>query len=118
MRLLVLALVLSASISASAASITPAESSVVRVKAAPEAVRAPQANVDNRGVIDPNGPASSICPPTSRYEAARRGGKLPPSLLTQLPAADMYNAVYRKVGGCEVPMIVRYDVGGTTRSQR
>ena len=56
---------------------------------------------------------SSACPPTSRYEAARRGGKLPPSLLTELPGADMYNAVYRKVGGCEVPMIVRYDVGGT-----
>ena len=44
--------------------------------------------------------------------AARRGGKLPPSLLTQLPAADMYNAVYRRVGGCEVPIVVKYGVSG------
>jgi len=97
MRLLVLAFALSATTSASAASLTPAR---------------------NTPVINPNGPASGICPPTSRYEAARRGGKLPPSLLTQLPAADMYNAVYRKIGGCEVPMIVRYDVGGATQRGR
>jgi hypothetical protein len=63
-------------------------------------------------IVNPNGAASRICPPTSRYEAARRGGKLPPSLLNQLPAADMYNAVYRRIGGCEVPIIVRYNVGG------
>jgi hypothetical protein len=69
-------------------------------------------------VVNPNAGAPASCPPTSRYEAARRGGKLPPSLLTQLPAADMYNAVYRTVGGCEVPMIVRYDVGGSSRSHR
>ena len=53
-----------------------------------------------------------------RYEAARRGGKLGPSLLSQLPAADMYNAVYRRIGGCEAPIIVRYDVGGATRNGR
>jgi hypothetical protein len=69
-------------------------------------------------VVNPNGPASAVCPPTSRYEAARRGGKLGPSLLTELPGADMYNAVYRRVGGCEVPMIVRYDVGGNSGNSR
>jgi hypothetical protein len=104
MRLLVLALVLSASTSASGVPAMPANSP-------PKLVIAPDRQVE--GVIDPNGPFSSACPPTSRYEAARRGGKLPPSLLTELPGADMYNAVYRKVGGCEVPMIVRYNVGGT-----
>src|SRR5689334_9660278 len=98
MRLLILVLALSATTSASGASPTPAR---------------------NTPVINPNAGAPAACPATSRYEAARRGGKLPPSLLSQLPAADMYNAVYRKVGGCEVPMIVRYDVGGTTnRGQR
>ena len=97
MRLLVLALVLSPSASVWAASVAPAR---------------------DMPVVNPNGPASGICPPTSRYEAARRGGKLPPSLLTELPGADMYNAVYRKVGECEVPMIVRYDVGGSTRSRQ
>jgi len=97
MRLLVLVLALSATTSASAASPTPAR---------------------NTPIINPNGPASAICPPTSRYEAARRGGKLPPSLLTQLPAADLYKAVYRRIGGCELPIIVRYNVGGATQSGR
>ena len=63
-------------------------------------------------VVNPNGAASGICPPTSRYEAARRGGKLPPSLLNELPAADVYRSVYRRIGGCEAPLIVRYNVGG------
>lgn len=63
-------------------------------------------------VLNPNAGAPKTCPATSRYEAARRGGKLPPSLLNQLPAADAYNAVYRRVGGCEVPVIVRYNIGG------
>src|SRR5438128_1333101 len=65
-------------------------------------------------VHNPNAGAPSTCPPTSRYDAARRGGKLPPSLLNQLPAADLYNAVYRRIGGCEVPIIVRYDIGGSS----
>ena len=97
MRLLVLALALSVGTSGYAASRAPARQTPV---------------------INPNGPTSAICPPTSRYEAARRGGKLPPSLLTELPGADMYNAVYRRVGGCEVPMIVRYDIGGTISGHR
>ena len=97
MRLLVLALALSVPAPAAAAPGTPAR---------------------NTPVINPNGPASAVCPPTSRYEAARRGGKLGPSLLSQLPAADMYNAVYRRIGGCEAPIIVRYDVGGATRNGR
>jgi hypothetical protein len=97
MRLLVLALALSAPASAATAPAAPAR---------------------NTPVINPNGAASAVCPPTSRYEAARRGGKLGPSLLSQLPAADMYNTVYRRIGGCEAPIIVRYDVGGATRNGR
>ena len=66
-------------------------------------------------IHNPNAGAPSTCPPTSRYEAARRGGKLPKSFLNELPAADLYKAVYRRIGGCEVPIIVRYDVGGSTQ---
>jgi hypothetical protein len=91
MRLFVLALALSATTSALAADSRPAR---------------------DMPVLNPNASEPASCPPTSRYEAARRGGKLPPSLLNQLPAADMYNAVYRRVGDCEVPIIVRYNVGG------
>lgn len=97
MRLLVLALAFSISTSASAASVTPTR---------------------DMPVINPNGPASSVCPPTSRYEAARRGGKLRMQKLNELPAADMYNAVYRRIGGCEAPIIVRYNVGGATQNGR
>ena len=97
MRLLVLALAFSITTSASAASVTPTR---------------------DMPVINPNGPASSVCPPTSRYEAARRGGKLRMQKLNELPAADMYNAVYRRIGGCEAPIIVRYNVGGATQNGR
>ena len=115
MRLLILALALSAATAASTEPPTKA-SLFVESKAPAKALARPDRSV--RGVINPNGTLSSTCPPTSRYEAARRGGKLPPTLLTELPAADMYNAVYRKIGGCEVPIIVRYDVGGTASGHR
>src|SRR4051812_46442945 len=68
----------------------------------------------NMPVQNPNAGSPSTCPPTSRYEAARRGGKLGRSLLSELPAADLYLSVYRKIGGCEAPIIVRYNVGGTS----
>ena len=97
MRLLVLALALCATAPASAA--------------APTAAR-------DMPVINPNGSASAACPPTSRYEAARRGGKLGLKRLNELPAADMYNAVYRRIDGCEAPIIVRYDVGGNSANGR
>jgi len=63
-------------------------------------------------VINPDGPLSQICPPTSRYEAARRGGPLTLRHLDELPGADMYKAVYRHIGGCQAPIIVRFDIGG------
>jgi poly(3-hydroxybutyrate) depolymerase len=97
MRLLVLALALSAATSALAADSRPAR---------------------DMPAINPNGPASDSCPPTSRYEAARRGGKLGLKRLNELPAADMYNAVYRRIDGCEAPIIVRYDVGGNSANGR
>jgi hypothetical protein len=61
--------------------------------------------VHDLGVSNPQ------CPPISRYEAARRSGKLKPELLNQLPTADVYKAVYRRVGGCVSPVIVRYGLG-------
>lgn len=67
-------------------------------------------HIDNMPVLD-TGSSNAKCPPISRYEAARRGGKLKPELLDQLPMADVYKAVYRRVEGCVVPIIVRYGVG-------
>ena len=64
-------------------------------------------------VMRPGGDAlASICPPTSRYEASGRSKTPQPKKLNELPAADAYRTVYRAVDGCEVPIVVRFGVGG------
>ena len=64
-------------------------------------------------VINPGPSAADECPPTSRFHAARRAGAERPEArkLTDLPAADMYMSVYRRIGRCEAPIIVRYGLG-------
>ncbi len=62
-------------------------------------------------VINPAAGALQTCPPISRYDAARKGGKLSPRMLDSLPAADLYKAVYRTIGGCVVPVIAGYGFG-------
>jgi hypothetical protein len=66
-------------------------------------------------LLDPNAGSSASCPPTSRYDAARRGAGPVAQMLNELPAGDHYKAVYRKVGGCEVPVIAGYGIGSTQR---
>ncbi len=63
--------------------------------------------------INPNASQSANCPATSRYEAARRG-KAPPKAqkLGELPDADIYKTVYRRIGGCEAPIVVKFGVAG------
>jgi hypothetical protein len=97
MRLLILAAALSSATSALAADATPAR---------------------DMPVVNPNAGAPKSCPPTSRYEAARRGGKVGLSLLNELPAADMYNAVYRRIDGCEIPIVTGYEIGGSNERNR
>jgi hypothetical protein len=63
-------------------------------------------------LLDPNSGQSANCPATSRYDASRRGKALRSQKLNELPMADAYSAVYRRIGGCEVPIIVRYGIGG------
>ena len=63
-------------------------------------------------VFNPNASQPANCPATSRYEAAKRGKTPQAKKLNQLPAADAYKAVYRKIGGCEVPIVVQYGIGG------
>ncbi|HET6535588.1 MAG TPA: hypothetical protein VFG41_05340 [Sphingomicrobium sp.] len=66
---------------------------------------------DRMSILDPNSAAPASCPATSRYEAARRGGKLKSRNLNELPAADAYKAVFRHIDKCLAPIIVRYGVG-------
>jgi hypothetical protein len=54
-------------------------------------------------VISPDKAARS-CPPATPYDAARRGGKLSPRHLDELPPATAYMAVFRHIGGCEAPL--------------
>ena len=76
---------------------------------------APAIPVRDMPVINPNARDSTACPPTSRYEAARRGGKLGAHKLNELPMADGYKAVLRRIDGCNAPIVVSYGFG---RDQR
>lgn len=62
-------------------------------------------------LFNPDAKAGVNCPPISRFEASRRGGRIAPRHLDELPGADLYKAVYRHVGGCNVPIIVRFNIG-------
>jgi len=48
--------------------------------------------------------SSANCPRTTNYYAWHRGKSLKPRRLTKLPPAKGYMAIYRRVGGCEMPM--------------
>jgi hypothetical protein len=52
------------------------------------------------------------CPKTTTYQAYNNGKVGQPRKLAELPGAHQFAAVVRKVNGCEVPLIVRYNVGG------
>ena len=78
--------------------------------ASPESERA--VPVRDMPVVDPQARNALNCPPTSRYEAAKGGGKLGLKKLNELPAADAYKAVLREIGGCNAPIIVSYGLGG------
>jgi hypothetical protein len=63
-------------------------------------------------VISPKANQPARCPATSRYEAAKRGQNPKAQKLGDLPDADVYRAVYRRIGQCEAPIIVKFGVVG------
>ena len=63
-------------------------------------------------LINPKAGQPSTCPATSRYEASRQGKTPKAQKLNELPDADVYRAVYRKIGKCEAPIIVKFGVVG------
>ena len=63
-------------------------------------------------VINPNADQPASCPATSRYEAARHGKTPQVRKLGELPDADMYKAVYRRIGRCQAPIVVKVGVSG------
>ena len=66
---------------------------------------------DEEGVLAVQVAQSSLDGDDS-IEAARRGGPMGAQKLNELPAADLYAAVYRRVGGCVAPIITRFGIGG------
>ena len=78
-------------------------------------VAAPDRPAADMPVLNPNAYSPVSCPPTSRYDAMRRGGRLGAQKLNELPAADLYRTVYRRIGGCEAPIVAGYGFGATQR---
>jgi len=60
---------------------------------------------------DAQRPPATHCPQTAKHYAYRDDKRLTPRKLTELPPANAYSAVYRHIGGCEAPIVVRYGVG-------
>jgi hypothetical protein len=85
------------------------------------AASAPAALVPDRSPAlevgrNPNGLADPLagsrsCPPIGRYETRRSAGRPKLRRLNELPPADAYKAVYRRVGGCIAPIVVRTRIG-------
>ena len=76
------------------------------------AAAATPAPIGDMPVINPKAGEPATCPATSRYEASRLGKTPKAQKLNELPDADVYRAVYRKIGRCEAPMIVKFGVTG------
>jgi hypothetical protein len=57
-------------------------------------------------------PPKAHCPRTTAVHTFDPGKAVKPRKLNELPPANQYAAVYRHIGGCEVPLVVRYNVGG------
>jgi hypothetical protein len=66
--------------------------------------------VGDMPIINPKATQPASCPATSRYEASRRGKTPKMQKLNELPDADVYSAIYRKIGKCEAPVIVKFGV--------
>ena len=74
-------------------------------------IAAPQPTRD-MPVVNPKANQPASCPATSRYKAAKRGQSPRAQKLNELPDADVYRAVYRHIGQCEAPIIVKFGVVG------
>ena len=74
------------------------------------AAAASPAPIGDMPVINPKASQPANCPATSRYEASRAGKTPRAQKLNELPDADVYRAVYRRIGKCEAPIIVKFGV--------
>jgi hypothetical protein len=64
----------------------------------------------NMPVINPSNPADAKCPPVSPYHAMKDREKVTSRKLSELPAGVHYKAAYRRIDGCEVPIVAGFGV--------
>jgi hypothetical protein len=64
----------------------------------------------NMPVIAPGSSSDGKCPPISPYHAMKDKEKLMTRKLTELPPALHYKAAYRRINGCEVPIVAGFGV--------
>jgi hypothetical protein len=72
------------------------------------------------GAVSLEGPQLAKPAPTSTdgcrriipYYAYREGRPLKPHNLNELPPAHAFSAVFRQIGGCEAPIVIKYSIGG------
>ena len=57
-------------------------------------------------------PSSPDCPQTTSYHAFDPARPVKPQKLGELPPANVYAAMWRHDGKCEVPMVIKFGVGG------
>lgn len=60
----------------------------------------------------PQQTASAGCRRITPYYAYRESRPLKPHNLNELPPAHAFSAVFRQIGGCEAPIVIKYSVGG------
>ncbi len=90
----------------------------IALAAAGFAASAVAAPISSTRIINPTAGSPASCPPISRYDALLKGGKAIPQRLGDLPAADHYKAVYRRVGDCVVPLISSFGLGLPSKVRR
>ena len=80
---------------------------VFRVKAQHQRVREPGTQLFH-GLRRPRG----VCEGDLAIRSLSPGMLLRLQKLSELPDADMYRAVYRRIGKCEAPIIIKYGLVG------
>ena len=66
-------------------------------------------------IVNPNGTASGKCPTTRPYHAMKDRQKPGATKLNELPPAVHYKTAYRRIDGCEVPIVAGYGIGAASR---
>ena len=66
-------------------------------------------------LLAPGGLRALTCPATTSRPALNKSRPATAQKLSELPPANAYLSVYRKIDGCEVPVVARYGIGGARK---